>query len=96
MLQLLLVFVCFFFPLALLPTVVFRNNFTESSVKSVLCLTCDYGVCQAALLTWCSVHGQVSEVAALDELHRHASRGSVVGEAHQQLRDTAVGQRLSG
>lgn len=35
-------------------------------------------------------------MAALDDLHRHASRGGVVGETHQQLWDAAVGQRLSG
>ena len=46
--------------------------------------------------TWWPVDGQVSEVASLDELHRHASRGGVVGESHQQLGDAAVGQRLSG
>lgn len=50
----------------------------------------------AALQTWRSVEGQVSEVAALQELHRHASCGRVVGEAHQQLGDATVGQRLSG
>ena len=49
-----------------------------------------------SLPTWGSVDGQVPEVAALDELHRHASRGGVVGEAHQQLGDAAVGQRLGG
>lgn len=48
------------------------------------------------LQTWWLVDGQVSEVAALDELHRHASSCGVVGETHQQLGDAAVGQRLCG
>lgn len=50
----------------------------------------------ASLPTWWPVDGQVSEVAPLDELHGHASCGGVVGEAHQQLRDAAVGERLGG
>lgn len=51
---------------------------------------------ELVLLTWWSVDGQVSEVTALDELHRHSPGGGVVGEAHQQLGNAAVGQRLSG
>lgn len=35
-------------------------------------------------------------MASLDDLHRHAAGGGVVGEAHQQLGDAAVSQRLSG
>lgn len=35
-------------------------------------------------------------MAALDELHRHASSCGIVGETHQQLRDAAVGERLRG
>lgn len=50
----------------------------------------------AAVQTWWSVEGQVSEVAALDNLHGHASSGGVVREAHQELRDAAVSQGLSG
>ncbi len=34
-------------------------------------------------------------MASFDELHRHASRGGVVGETHQQLGDTPMSQRLS-
>lgn len=35
-------------------------------------------------------------MASLDDLHRHAAGGGVVGEAHQQLGDATVSQRLSG
>lgn len=35
-------------------------------------------------------------MAALHRLHRQPPRGGVVGEAQQQLRDAAVGQRLHG
>lgn len=49
----------------------------------------------SSLQTWWPVHGQVSEVAALDELHRHSSRCGIVGETHQQFRNAAVCQRLS-
>lgn len=46
--------------------------------------------------TWRPVDGQVSKVAAFNELHRHASRGGIVGQSYQQLGDTTVRQRLSG
>ena len=47
-------------------------------------------------LTWCSVHGHVSEVAPLDDLHGQTASGSVVGQAHQQLWHAAMLKGLGG
>lgn len=53
-------------------------------------------LCGVSQHTWGLGDGQVSEVAALDDLHRQSPRCGAVGEAQQQLRNATVGQRLGG